>query len=417
VTAYNPQVRLRHEQPFAIPNPLSARKITLVTDEELWERFLQLRNYVDLSDDDCGLIWSLFPIVQPHFSSLCEDFYAEILKHPSAASAITGGVTQVERLKQTLNQWLTEFFRGPYDQNYAKKHWKVGSRHVQIGLNQSFTQVAMTRLRSGIMRVVFENFGDDTEKLKSYELAIGKMIDLDLAVIQLAYEEELLRKQQQAERLSAIGQMGGGIAHELRNPLNVLQTSLYLLQNSRNMEASRRDVHIERMQRQIQLANRTITALSEFTRLGSLNKKPIQLESWLVETLRDNFPDRLSNLHWRIEPKGLTLIADSNQIGIAIRNLIANGLEAMDDKGVVTIDISRCSEKLENIFIDVIDQGGGIPEDIRLRLTEPLFTTKTRGLGLGLALVRSIVEKHGGTLKIHSTSPEGSVFRMELPSA
>jgi signal transduction histidine kinase len=267
------------------------------------------------------------------------------------------------------------------------------------------------------MRVVFENFGDDAEKLKSYELAIGKMIDLDLAIIQLAYAEELLRKQQQAERLSAIGQMGGGIAHELRNPLNVLQTSLYLLQNSQNMDASRRDVHIERMQRQIQLANRTITALSEFTRLGSLNKKQIPLESWLVETLRDNFPDRLSSIHWKIEPKGLTLIADSNQMGIAIRNLIANGLEAMDERGVVTIEISQCPEKSENIFIDVIDQGGGIPEDNRLRLTEPLFTTKTRGLGLGLALVRSIVERHGGILKIHATSPEGSVFRIELPAA
>jgi signal transduction histidine kinase len=87
----------------------------------------------------------------------------------------------------------------------------------------------------------------------------------------------------------------------------------------------------------------------------------------------------------------------------------------MSDSGVVTISISGNPGHSESITIDVIDQGTGIPDDIRVRLTEPLFTTKTRGLGLGLALVRSIVERHGGVLKIQSTSPEGSVFRMELP--
>jgi signal transduction histidine kinase len=347
---------------------------------------------------------------------MCEDFYAEILRHSGASSVITGGVVQVDRLKQTLYQWLTEFFRGPYDEVYAKKHWRVGSRHVQIGLNQSFTQVAMTRLRTGIMRVVFDEYQNDPVKLKTIELAIGKMIDLDLAIIQLAYEEELLRKQQQAERLSAIGQMGGGIAHELRNPLNVLQTSLYLLQHSQNMDAARRDVHIERMQRQIQLANRTITALSEFTRLGPLNKKSIAIAAWLDEMLRDNFGERLSHIRRQIEPADLSILADSNQLGIALRNLVANALEAMSDSGVVTISIAKNPENSGSITIDVIDQGTGIPDDIRVRLTEPLFTTKTRGLGLGLALVRSIVERHNGVLKIQSTSAEGSVFRMELPT-
>lgn len=386
-----------------------------MSDQELWERFLQLKRYVDLSDDDCKIIWELFPLVEPHFGAMCEDFYAEILRHSGASSVITGGAVQVDRLKQTLYQWLTEFFRGPYDEVYAKKHWRVGSRHVQIGLNQSFTQVAMTRLRTGIMRVIFDEYQHDPEKLKTIELAIGKMIDLDLAIIQLAYEEELLRKQQQAERLSAIGQMGGGIAHELRNPLNVLQTSLYLLQHSQNMDAARRDVHIERMQRQIQLANRTITALSEFTRLGPLNKKSIAVAAWLDEMLRDNFGERLSHIHREIEPADLSILADSNQLGIALRNLVANALEAMSESGVVTIAIAKNPENSGSITIDVIDQGTGIPEDIRVRLTEPLFTTKTRGLGLGLALVRSIVERHSGVLKIQSTSAEGSVFRMELP--
>ena len=386
-----------------------------MSDEELWERFLQLKRYVGLTEDDCQIIWGLYPIVEPHFHALCDDFYAEILRHPGAANVITGGQTQVERLKQTLYQWLTEFFRGPYNEEYAKKHWRVGSRHVQIGLNQSYTQVAMSRLRSGMMHVIFKALATEKERLQQAELAVGKMIDLDVAVIQLAYEEELLRKQQQAERLSAIGQMGGGIAHELRNPLNVLQTSLYLLQHSKSMDAERRDVHIERMQRQILLANRTITALSEFTRLGPVNKKLLQLNGWLDETLRDNFPDKLSKIHCRVEPTDLEVLVDPNQLGIAVRNLVANAFEAMNEDGDVRIEASRGHDRGESVTIDVIDRGSGIPDEIRVRLTEPLFTTKTRGLGLGLALVRSIVERHGGGVKILSTSAEGSVFRIELP--
>lgn len=386
-----------------------------MNDAELWDRFLQLKRYVDLTDADCEQVHSLALLMAPHFNQLADDFYAEILRHPGAASVITGGPAQVERLKQTLRQWLAEFFSGPYDAVYVRKHWNVGSRHVQIGLDQSYTQVAMSRLRTGIMQIVFAELTEDIERLKAIEVAIGKLVDLDLAIIQLAYEAELLRKQQQAERLSAIGQMGGGIAHELRNPLNVLQTSLYLLQHSKNMDETRRDVHIERMQRQILLANRTITALSEFTRLGPLNKTAIVLMPWVNETLHDNFPEKALQLHVSIEPNDLVLHADGSQLGIALRNLVANAFEAMDHKGNVTISIRAHPERAQFLLMDVIDQGSGIPEEIKIRLTEPLFTTKTRGLGLGLALVRSIVERHGGLLRIQSTSSAGSVFRLELP--
>ena len=386
-----------------------------MNDAELWDRFLQLKRYVDMTDEDCEQVHSVASLVSPHFDMLADDFYAEILRHPGAASVITGGPVQVERLKQTLRQWLAEFFSGPYDEVYVRKHWNVGSRHVQIGLDQSYTQVAMSRLRTGIMQIVFEELAADVERLKAIEVAIGKLVDLDLAIIQLAYEAELLRKQQQAERLSAIGQMGGGIAHELRNPLNVLQTSLYLLQHSNNMDAARRDVHIERMQRQILLANRTITALSEFTRLGPLNKTAIVLMPWINETLHDNFPDKTQQLKVAIEPNDLVVHADASQLGIALRNLVANAFEAMEHTGSVTISIREHPERAQFLMIDVIDQGGGIPEEIKIRLTEPLFTTKTRGLGLGLALVRSIVERHGGHLRIQSTSSVGSVFRLELP--
>lgn len=385
-------------------------------DVELWQRFLLLRSYVGLTDEDCLQINSVKTIVEPHFEALVEDFYEEILRHKEVSSVIKGGQSQVDRLRKTLQNWLHEFFTGPYDQEYVRKHWKVGGRHVEIGLEQSYTQVAMSRLRTGILRIIHAAPQIDERERKIAEVAISRMMDLDLAIIQLAYEVSLLRKQQQAERMVAIGQMGGGIAHELRNPLNVLQTSLYLLKNSAQLDDAKRESHMDRMQRQISLANRTISALSEFTRLGPPAKKTFVIASWLEETLRDNFPERSGEIQVKIEPRDLKVSADATQLGIAVRNLLANAIEAMGNKGSVRIEVGVLPKPEEGVFIDVIDQGPGIPEAIQARLLEPLFTTKTRGLGLGLALVRSILERHGGSVQIKSSSSEGSVFRLKLTS-
>lgn len=385
-------------------------------DVELWQRFLLLRSYVGLTDEDCLQINAVKTIVEPHFEALVEDFYQEISRHKEVSAVLKGGQPQVERLQKTLQNWLHEFFTGPYDQEYVRRHWRVGGRHVEIGLEQSYTQVAMSRLRTGILRVIQSSAQLPEEKRKVTEVAISRMMDLDLAIIQLAYEVSLLRKQQQAERLVAIGQMGGGIAHELRNPLNVLQTSLYLLKNSAQLDDAKRESHMERMQRQISLANRTISALSEFTRLGPPAKASFSIAPWLEETLRDNFPERHGEIQKDIEPRDLKVSADAAQLGIALRNLVANALEAMGNKGCVRIEVGLLTEPETGVFIDVVDQGPGIPESIQARLLEPLFTTKTRGLGLGLALVRSILERHGGSVEIKSSSSEGTVFRLKLPS-
>src|SRR5271166_2376526 len=97
---------------------------------DLFRRYQDLQLYVGWTRTDEERIRAAAPLVDPHFPSLIDDFYAEIERHPDARRVITGGVQQIERLKGTLLQWLHELFFSPYDADYVVRRWRVGYRHV-----------------------------------------------------------------------------------------------------------------------------------------------------------------------------------------------------------------------------------------------------------------------------------------------
>ena len=96
---------------------------------------------------------SLAALLEPHLPALVDDFYEEIERHPRARAVITGGQEQIDRLKGTLRQWLRELLNGPHDAAYVARRWRVGWRHVEIGLDQVYTVVALSRLRRGLLRI------------------------------------------------------------------------------------------------------------------------------------------------------------------------------------------------------------------------------------------------------------------------
>src|SRR5438093_8079356 len=101
----------------------------------------------------------------------------------------------------------------------------------------------------------------------SIRRSLNTLLDLDLAIIEDAYQAEYTARQQRTERLAAIGQVAGGIAHELRNPLNVVKTSVYYLLNARNPTPAKTAEHLQRIERHVVVADGVITALSNFARL------------------------------------------------------------------------------------------------------------------------------------------------------
>ena len=119
--------------------------------DQRYRRYQELQQYVGWTDDDARRVRSVAALLEPHFPRLIDDFYAEIERHPDARRVITGGADQIQRLKGTLLGWLRELFAGTYDREYVARRWRVGWRHVEIGLEQVYTNVALSRLRRGLL--------------------------------------------------------------------------------------------------------------------------------------------------------------------------------------------------------------------------------------------------------------------------
>lgn len=155
-------------------------------------RYRELQQYVGWTADDARRVASLLSSVEPHFPALVEDFYAEIERHPAARRVVDGGAEQIHRLMGTLQVWLRQLFSGRYDSDYVSQRWRVGKRHVEIGLEQTFTNAALSRLRTGLIAKI------DAEPTTIQ--ALHKLLDLDLAIIEDAYQAEYMDRVRRVEK-------------------------------------------------------------------------------------------------------------------------------------------------------------------------------------------------------------------------
>jgi signal transduction histidine kinase/DNA-binding response OmpR family regulator len=245
------------------------------------------------------------------------------------------------------------------------------------------------------------------EALKEYSERLEEMVEQRTKELRDA-QEQLIH----AERLAAIGQLGASVGHELRNPLGVIKNSTYYL----NMKLSDADEKVKRhlkiMEREIATSNKIINDLLSFAR----DKKPVLHETQINTVVQDalsrtTVPDKvavITELGEYLPP----LMADSDQIGQVFINLILNAAQAMSDGGRLEI-----ATKAEDGFIvtEFKDNGCGISDENLGKLFEPLFTTKAKGIGLGLAVSKQLIEAHEGTIEVESQVEKGTTFRVRLP--
>ena len=218
----------------------------------------------------------------------------------------------------------------------------MGRRHVDVGLDHIFAHAALARLRRGLARALRAEWPANAKDFDETLNSLNTLIDLDLAKIEDAYAAEYLDRLQKTERLAAIGQIAAGVAHEIRNPLNVVKTSVYFLMNAKTASPERVAEHLARISRQVNHANDVVTALSSFA------KPPVpQLSSVSVsECLK-------SDLERYPAPQGIETVlelseslpkvkADPTQLDIVFGNLIRNAYDAMPDGGILTVKASGC---------------------------------------------------------------------------
>jgi signal transduction histidine kinase len=379
--------------------------------DALYRRYHELQAYVGWSDEDAQRVQAVAPRLMPYLAPLIDDFYAELERHPEAAIVITAGREQIERLKGSLRGWLRELLAGPYDRAYVARRRRVGLRHVEIGLDQVYTNVALSRLRSGLIGATGATWQGDAADLVATIQSLNKLLDLDLAMIEDAYQSEYLARQQRSERLAAIGKVAGGVAHELRNPLNVAKTSVYYVLNARNPSPEKTTEHLRRIEQHIGVADGVVTALSNFARLPMPELRPFSAEHCVKQALEANPLPPTVRLELDFPPSLPAALGDVAQIRIVFANLIRNARDAMPDGGQLAI---RGTHQDNEIAVAITDTGVGIQPENLARVMEPLYSTKARGLGLGLALARDILEKHGGSLHVTSEPQQGSTFTVKL---
>jgi signal transduction histidine kinase len=373
--------------------------------------FEDVKSYVGFGAAETALLCELLPLAEPHFERIAEHFYDRILRHPNAHAAITGGSDQVDRLKRTLVLWMRSGLQGPHDEAFFERRARIGRMHVRIDLPQRYMFTAINVMRLDFRRVVELVHFDRLEQQRRTNDAIDKLFDLELAIMLHTYQEDSEERLRQRERLATIGQIAAGIGHDLRNPLSVIDSSLYLLRR-RVGEDERVVHHLSKIDDQVQHCGRIIESLLGMIRERPALREPIQARALLEHAaglvhLPATLPIQVT------APDDLTLAVEAPLIHQALANLLANAADAVGSgHGMIQLEARRGDGEA---IIEVRDQGPGFDPEILPRAFEPLVTSRSSGTGLGLALVRSIVHRHGGSVAAENLPEGGAVVRLRFP--
>jgi len=163
---------------------------------ELAQKYFDLQKYVDWTPEDQQRVLEVSNLLLANRGPLIEDFYEEIQAHAHTREILDGRAEQITRLKATLGQWLQRLLLGPYDQDYVVLRSHIGRRHVEIGLDQIYVNAGLARLRSKICESLSQHWTGSPRELILTTISLNKLLDLDLAIIEDAYQAEYLARHQ-----------------------------------------------------------------------------------------------------------------------------------------------------------------------------------------------------------------------------
>ena len=219
---------------------------------------------------------------------------------------------------------------------------------------------------------------------------------------------------QRVEKMAAVGEMGAGLAHEIKNPLASITGCIQLLREEMPYDAER-DKLMRIVLREADRLSALVGNFLLFARPPSGNAQPISLDQAIPETIslveqdkrcRDQIAIRLSG------QKGLWVAMDPDHIRQVLWNLLLNAVEAIDGQGTIDIRVEALKSNL--VSIQIADTGCGIPTDDLNHIFDPFFTSKPDGTGLGLSIVHTILESHEGWLEVESQAGLGTTFTIKL---
>ena len=362
-----------------------------------------LNNAVDaiITIDTQGNVLSLNPATEEMFGYAVDEVVGQNVK-----------LLMPSPYREEHDGYIDNYLRSGNAKIIGKGREVVGRRKdgttFPMHLAVSEIKVGATRVFTGIVR--------DISDLKEAEQELQRLNEYLEERVRARTQElreaqaELVNK----EKLATLGKVSGGIAHEIRNPLNAVKTSVFYLVNAKNRSEEKTTEHLDRIDRQVSLIDNVVTALSDVAKLPDPDRKQLPIDRVLRDVVRAvSLPPELE-ITWDLPSETPHVLADANQIPIVFKNLVRNARDSIEGGGTITISVSA----LENrVGITVADTGCGIPADDLEKVLEPLYSTKARGMGLGLAITRTIVEKNNGELLVESEQGRGSKFTVLLDAA
>ncbi len=298
--------------------------------------------------------------------------------------ALTGKQVTVERYAQVTDKW-----------------YHVSSYSPQIGYFISLYEDITQRVKAE------QALQQAQDRLREYADGLEHMV------------EERTKQLQQAERLAAMGQVAGMVGHDIRNPLQTVTSELYLARQATNTipeGKEKQDIleSIDAVQEQVEYIEKIVSDLQDFATSMKPQLMPVDICRYIPQILKAIAVPAKVQVVLICDESMPKVEGDLTFVRRIFTNLINNGIQAIPNGGKLTI---TASYSRDTAVLTVEDTGAGIPEDIKAKLFTPLFTTKSTGHGLGLPIVKRLVEAMKGTIEFESEEGKGTKFIIRLPLA
>lgn len=262
-------------------------------------------------------------------------------------------------------------------------------------------------------RIMAERLQASEKKLKQYSERLEALVQERTRALEEAQAALLVK-----ERLAVLGHFAGSISHELRNPLGAIGGSVFYLNTKLADSDENTLIHLGRINNNVNKATDIIESMANLCRMQRPKTQKHNLVDVVSASLRGgDIPDTVE-VRLQVPETDLFVDVDDQQIRMALNNIIQNAVQAMEYAGKLAITMQKASDGRQDMLeLAIADTGPGIAPEKLDQVFEPLYSTKTHGIGFGLSITQKIIENHGGAIRAENAPDGGAVFIIVLPQA
>jgi len=355
-------------------------------------------------DKDGKPIDWIYRDVNPVITSISGKSVEEVIN--KSAKELWGIVEQhwldlFDRVAKTGNSETLENYGQALDIWYMLHAWKAGENLIAAVA----TDVTAQYKAKEVLQAHNEQLEQTQKKLEEYANQMEHLAS------------ERAKQLQEKERLAAIGATAGMVGHDIRNPLQAITSDVYLAKTDLASIPESEEKHniqenLTEIEKNINYINKIVQDLQDYARPLNPNPGEADLKLIIEKLLQKNGIPKNVKVSFEVEDDARKFVADADYLTRILYNLVTNAVQAMPNGGKLSITGHK---QANDIVIAVADTGVGIPKDIQCKMFTPMFTTKSKGQGFGLPVVKRMTESLGGTVSFESPEGKGTTFTVRFP--